>query len=128
MKGRLKSAIMALVVTNLTATVAVFVGVPQFGAADVLEDLSAGGVAGDENADWIAPLIAMGYWPPKEGPRVKGFEDAAPKLITVKVLGAASDADAREAALAVASSSVWGTTHVPRLAPPIIVPSRAHAS
>jgi multiple sugar transport system substrate-binding protein len=61
--------------------------VPQFGAADVLEDLSAGGVAGDENADWIAPLIAMGYWPPKEGPRVKGFEDAAPKLITVPFVG-----------------------------------------
>jgi len=60
--------------------------VPQFGAADVLEDLGAAGVDGDD-PDFIASMIGMGYWPPKEGPRVKGFEDAAPKLITVPFVG-----------------------------------------
>jgi multiple sugar transport system substrate-binding protein len=60
--------------------------VPQFGAADVLEDLGAGGVdAGD--ADWIGSLIDMGYWPPRAGPRVKGFEDAQSKLICVPFVG-----------------------------------------
>jgi len=51
--------------------------VPQFGAADVLEDLGAGGIDGN-NKDWIGPLIDMGYWPPRQGPRVKGFETATP--------------------------------------------------
>ena len=46
---------------------------PQFGAADVLEDLGAGGIDASD-PDWIASLIAMGYWPPRQGPRVKGFE------------------------------------------------------
>src|SRR3990167_1786239 len=60
--------------------------VPQFGAADVLEDLGAGGIDGT-NSDWIGPLIDMGYWPPREGPRVKEFESATPKLITVPFVG-----------------------------------------
>jgi multiple sugar transport system substrate-binding protein len=60
--------------------------VPQFGAADVLEDLGAGGIDGT-NSDWIEPLIDMGYWPPRKGPRVKGFESAAPKLVTVPFVG-----------------------------------------
>jgi len=60
--------------------------VPQFGAADVLEDLGAGGVDGT-NADWVGPLIDMGYWPPRVGPRVKGFESATPKLVTVPFVG-----------------------------------------
>ena len=53
--------------------------VPQFGAADVLEDLGAGGINGSDK-DWIGPFIDMGYWPPRQGPRVKGFEfgDADP--------------------------------------------------
>ena len=53
--------------------------VPQFGAADVLEDLGAAGIDGS-NSDWIGPLIDMGYWPPRQGPRVKGFETATPTL------------------------------------------------
>jgi multiple sugar transport system substrate-binding protein len=60
--------------------------VPQFGAADVLEDLGAAGIDGT-NKDWIGPLIDMGYWPPRQGPRVKGFETATPKLITVPFVG-----------------------------------------
>src|SRR6478736_9504846 len=49
--------------------------VPQFGAANVLEDLAAGGVDGTDK-DWIGSMIDMGYWPPQKGARVKGFEDA----------------------------------------------------
>lgn len=60
--------------------------VPQFGAAEVLEDLGAGGIDGS-GSDWIGPMIDMGWWPPREGPRVKGFEDAAPKLICVPFVG-----------------------------------------
>jgi len=60
--------------------------VPQFGAADLLEDLGAGGIdAGD--SDWIKSLIDMGWWPPQEGPRVMGFESAKPKLICVPFVG-----------------------------------------
>ena len=60
--------------------------VPQFGAADILEDLGAAGVDGT-NSDWVGPLIDMGYWPPRQGPRVKGFETATPKLVTVPFVG-----------------------------------------
>jgi len=60
--------------------------VPQFGAADVLEDLAAGGVDAADS-DWIGPLIDMGFWPPRQGPRVKGFESATPKLVTVPFVG-----------------------------------------
>ncbi len=60
--------------------------VPQFGAANVLEDLGAGGVDGND-ADWIGSMIDMGYWPPRQGPRVKGFEGVDPALITVPFIG-----------------------------------------
>ncbi|MDP9137181.1 MAG: extracellular solute-binding protein [Pseudomonadota bacterium] len=60
--------------------------VPQFGAADVLEDLGAAGIDAAD-ADWVGPMIDMGFWPPRQGPRVKGFEDAAPKLIAVPFIG-----------------------------------------
>ena len=60
--------------------------VPQFGAAGVLEDLGAAGIDGT-NKDWIKPLVDMGYWPPREGPRVKGFETATPALVTVPFVG-----------------------------------------
>ena len=32
-------------------------------------------------------MIDMGCWPPREGPRVKGFEDAAPTLIAMPFVG-----------------------------------------
>ncbi len=60
--------------------------VPQFGAADVLEDLGAGGIDGGDK-DWIGSMVDMGFWPPREGPRVKGFESADPKLICVPFVG-----------------------------------------
>ena len=59
--------------------------VPQFAAADTLEDLGAGGLKADE--DFIPQFIDMGYFPPKEGPRVKGFEDAEPKLVASPFVG-----------------------------------------
>jgi multiple sugar transport system substrate-binding protein len=60
--------------------------VPQFGAANVLADLGAGGIDGTDK-DWIGPMIDMGYWPPRQGPRVKGFETATPKLVCVPFVG-----------------------------------------
>ena len=60
--------------------------VPQFGAADVLEDLGAGGIDGGDK-DWIGSMVDMGFWPPRQGPRVKGFESAEPKLICVPFVG-----------------------------------------
>ncbi len=60
--------------------------VPQFGAADVLEDLGAAGID-SADTDWIGPLIDMGFWPPRKGPRIKAFQDATPKLVTVPFVG-----------------------------------------
>ncbi|TIT85800.1 MAG: extracellular solute-binding protein, partial [Mesorhizobium sp.] len=60
--------------------------VPQFGAANVLEDLGAGGIDGADK-DWIGSMIDMGYWPPQKGPRVKGFENTKPTLICVPFVG-----------------------------------------
>jgi multiple sugar transport system substrate-binding protein len=60
--------------------------VPQFGAAEVLEDLGAAGIDAT-GGEWIGSMIDMGWWPPREGPRVKGFEDAAPQLIAVPFVG-----------------------------------------
>jgi multiple sugar transport system substrate-binding protein len=60
--------------------------VPQFGAAEVLEDLGAGGI--DAGGDWIRAMIDIGWWPPRgEEPRVRGFEDATPKLIAMPFVG-----------------------------------------
>lgn len=60
--------------------------VPQFGAANVLEDLGALGVSTDDK-DWIGPMVDMGFWPPREGPRVAAFQDAEPTLICVPFIG-----------------------------------------
>src|SRR5207248_7663773 len=60
--------------------------VPQFGAADVLEDLGAAGIDGS-GGEWIGSMIDMGWWPPRQGPRVKGFTDATPKLIALPFVG-----------------------------------------
>ncbi|MBA2536247.1 MAG: extracellular solute-binding protein [Actinobacteria bacterium] len=59
--------------------------VPQFAAADTLEDLGAGGLEPDD--DFISQFIDMGYFPAKEGPRVKGFEDADPILVASPFVG-----------------------------------------
>lgn len=59
--------------------------VPQFAAAGILEDLGAGGLEAD--SDFIPQFIDMGYFPPKEGPRVKGFEDSEPLLVASPFVG-----------------------------------------
>src|SRR5256885_6460934 len=60
--------------------------VPQFGAAEVLEDWGAAGID-TSGSDWIASMADMGWWPPRQGPRVKGFESAKPTLICLPFVG-----------------------------------------
>jgi len=45
--------------------------IPQYAAAGILEDLGKHGVKGD--AGFSTPFLDLGYWPPRSGPRVKGF-------------------------------------------------------
>jgi multiple sugar transport system substrate-binding protein len=59
--------------------------IPQYAAAGILEDLSAQGVKLD--SDFIPVFADLGYWPPKSGPRVKGFEDQDPTLIATPFIG-----------------------------------------
>jgi multiple sugar transport system substrate-binding protein len=59
--------------------------VPQFAAAQTLEDLAAGGLQDDGR--FMPAFMSMGYWPPKEGPRVRGFEDAEPALVAMPFIG-----------------------------------------
>jgi multiple sugar transport system substrate-binding protein len=59
--------------------------IPQYAAGGILEDLGAQGLSLDDD---VMPAFAeLGYWPPKEGPRVKGFEDQDSKLIAVPFIG-----------------------------------------
>ena len=37
--------------------------------------------------DFAKPFIDIGYWPPRQGPRVKGFENATPTLIALPSIG-----------------------------------------
>ena len=46
--------------------------VPQFGAAEVLEDLGAGGIDGS-GGDWIGAMIDLGWWPPRAGAAGQGI-------------------------------------------------------
>ncbi len=46
--------------------------VPQYAAAGILEDLGQHGIVGD--AGFAKPFLELGYWPPRSGPRIKGFE------------------------------------------------------
>lgn len=59
--------------------------IPQYAAGGILEDLGAQGVKLD--SDFIPTFAELSYWPPKEGPRVKGFEDKEPQLIAVPFIG-----------------------------------------
>ena len=49
--------------------------IPQFAAAGILEDLGAHGITAD--SDYAPAFAELGYWPPQQGPRVKGFENDA---------------------------------------------------
>jgi multiple sugar transport system substrate-binding protein len=59
--------------------------IPQYAAGGILEDLGAQGLKLDD--DFMPAFAELGYWPPKQGPRVKGFEDQEPKLIAVPFIG-----------------------------------------
>ena len=47
--------------------------IPQYAAAGILEDLGQQGIQAD--ADYAQPFIDLGYWPPRQGPRIKGFRE-----------------------------------------------------
>ena len=59
--------------------------IPQYAAAGILEDLGPHGIEMD--ADYPLPFADLGFWPPREGPRVKGFETEEPKLIALPTIG-----------------------------------------
>jgi multiple sugar transport system substrate-binding protein len=59
--------------------------IPQYAAAGILEDLGQHGITADP--DYAPAFAELGYWPPQKGPRVKGFENDAPKLIALPTIG-----------------------------------------
>ena len=59
--------------------------VPQYAAAGILEDLGSHGIVGD--AGFAKPFIELGYWPPRSGPRIKGFENKKPTLVALPTIG-----------------------------------------
>src|SRR3954454_20544112 len=59
--------------------------IPQYAAAGILEDLGAHGITAD--SDYAPAFAELGYWPPQNGPRVKGFENDQPALIALPTIG-----------------------------------------
>lgn len=59
--------------------------IPQFASAGILEDLTDIGI--ETLPDMVEPFIETGYWPPRSGPRVRGFEDQDPRLVAVPFIG-----------------------------------------
>jgi multiple sugar transport system substrate-binding protein len=59
--------------------------IPQYAAAGILEDLGPHGITMD--ADYPGPFADLGFWPPRQGPRVKGFETQDPKLVALPTIG-----------------------------------------
>src|SRR4051794_27882878 len=59
--------------------------IPQYAAAGILEELGQHGISAD--ADYAPAFAELGYWPPQQGPRVKGFENDQPKLIALPTIG-----------------------------------------
>jgi multiple sugar transport system substrate-binding protein len=59
--------------------------IPQYAAAGILEELGQHGITAD--ADYAPAFAELGYWPPQQGPRVKGFENEQPKLIALPTIG-----------------------------------------
>ncbi len=59
--------------------------VPQFASAGILEDLGKHGIKGD--AGFAKPFLDLGYWPPRSGPRIKGFEHKTPTLVALPTIG-----------------------------------------
>lgn len=59
--------------------------IPQYAAAGILEDLGKHGITAE--ADYAPSFIDLGFWPPRKGPRVKGFENATPSLVALPSIG-----------------------------------------
>jgi multiple sugar transport system substrate-binding protein len=59
--------------------------IPQYASAGILEDLGQHGIVGDSG--FAKPFIDLGYWPPRSGPRVKGFETKKPTLVALPTIG-----------------------------------------
>ena len=59
--------------------------IPQYAAGGVLEPLEQHGLTAEDT--YPAPFIDLGFWPPKSGPRVKGFEDQQPTLVALPTIG-----------------------------------------
>ena len=59
--------------------------IPQYAAAGILEDLGPHGIT--MSADFPGPFADLGFWPPRQGPRVKGFESETPKLVALPTIG-----------------------------------------
>ena len=59
--------------------------IPQYAAAGILEDLGQHGIVGD--AGFAKPFLELGYWPPRSGPRIKGFENKKPTLVALPTIG-----------------------------------------
>lgn len=59
--------------------------VPQYAASGILFDIGKEGVQLDD--EFVPEWTELGYWPPRSGPRVKGFEDAEPALVGMPAVG-----------------------------------------
>jgi len=59
--------------------------IPQYAAGGVLEPLEQHGLTAEDS--YPAPFIDLGFWPPKSGPRVKGFENQDPTLVALPTIG-----------------------------------------
>ena len=59
--------------------------IPQYAAGGVREPLEQYGLTAEDT--YPAPFIDLGFWPPKAGPRVKGFEDQEPTLMALPTIG-----------------------------------------
>lgn len=59
--------------------------IPQYAAAGILEDLGDQGVSLE--GDFMPSFAELAYWPPRQGPRVKGFEDDDPQLVAMPFIG-----------------------------------------
>jgi multiple sugar transport system substrate-binding protein len=59
--------------------------IPQYAAAGILEKLSDHGIVDD--GGYAKPFIDLGYWPPRSGPRIKGFESTKPALVALPTIG-----------------------------------------
>ncbi len=59
--------------------------VPQYAASGILVDLGQEGV--EPAPEFVPDWLELGYWPPRSGPRVRGFENDEPALIGVPAVG-----------------------------------------